>query len=307
MNGVKAFKNMSVSNRIFYLVSTLFWIAIMFITVYPLYLVLISSVSDPNALALGQVTWRPINVDFIGYKVIMQNDELWGSYLNSIIYVTAHVILSIFVTMTAAYATSRKDYVGRGVVNMYFVITMFISGGMIPAFLNIKKLGLYDTRAVLIILGCVSVWNMMLGRTFIRSSIPEELYEAAVLDGASHFQYFFKVVMPLSKTIVAVIAVYSAVSKWNGYWEGLIYIKDRAKLPLQNILREILATMQASTDALAMDELDSIAAMDMVYALRIAAVSKYCIIVVSTVPVVILYMLMQKYFEKGVMIGSLKG
>jgi len=195
--------------------------------------------------------------------------------------------------------------VGKKFVNLYFVVTMFINGGLIPSFLNIRSLGLYDTRAILIILGCVSVWDMMLARTYIKTSIPEELYEAAVLDGANHFQYFFQVVLPLSKTIVAVLSVYAAVSKWNEYWNGLIYIKDRAKLPLQNILREILATMNNSTSAF---EMEDVAALeDLAYAMRIAAVSKYCIIIVSTVPAVLLYIFLQKYFEKGVMIGSLKG
>ena len=306
MNQKKSIKHMSVSNRIFYIISTIFWAFILLITLYPLYLVCISSISGPDAIALGQVTWRPVDIDFVGYRVILQNDELWGSYVNSIIYVILHVILSIVVTMAGGYATSR-NYLGKGFVNMYFVITMFISGGLIPSFLNIKSLGLYDTRAVLIILGCVSVWDMMLARTYIRTSIPDELYEAAVLDGASHFQYFFRVIMPLSKTIVAVLAVYASVSKWNGYWEGLIYIKDRTKLPLQNILREILATMQASTSNFTMEDLDASMAEDLAYAMRVAAVSKYCIIIVSTIPAVILYLFMQKYFEKGIMIGSLKG
>ena len=306
MNKKNSFKRMSMSNRIFYIVSTVFWVFILFITLYPLYLVCISSISSPDAIALGQVTWRPIDVDFVGYRVILQNDELWGSYLNSIIYVVLHVILSVVVTMAGGYATSR-NYLGKGFVNMYFVVTMFVSGGLIPSFLNIRNLGLYDTRAVLIILSCVSVWDMMLARTFIRTSIPDEMYEAAVLDGANHFQYFFQVVMPLSKTIAAVLAVYAAVESWNGYWNGLIYIKDRAKLPLQNILREILATMQSSTSAFTMEDIDASMAEDLAYAMRIAAVSKYCIIIVSTIPAVILYLFMQKYFEKGVMIGSLKG
>ena len=292
---------MSMSNRFFYILSAVFWTFVLFITLYPLYLVCISSVSGPDAIALGQVIWKPVDIDFVGYRVIMQNDELWGSYLNSIIYVILHVILSVVITMAAGYATSR-NYLGKGFVNMYFVITMFISGGLIPSFLNIRNLGLYNTRAILIILSCVSVWDMMLARTFIKTSIPDEMYEAAVLDGSSHFQYFFRVVMPLSKTIAAVLSVYAAVEEWNGYWSGLIYIKDRAKLPLQNILREILATMQTSTSTFDAEE-----AGDLANALRIAEVSKYCIIIVSTVPAVILYLFMQKYFEKGVMIGSLKG
>jgi len=166
-----------------------------------------------------------------------------------------------------------------------------------------KDIGLYNTRWILILTGCVSVWNLMVARTYIQTTIPEELYEAAVLDGASHIQYFSKVVLPLSKTIVAVLAVYYGVSKWNDYFTGMVYVRDRALVPLQTVLKEILATLQVN-----LDDLDLVDNFEHVYeAIRIANVAKYCIIVVSTLPVVLLYIVLQKYFEKGVMIGALKG
>jgi len=169
-----------------------------------------------------------------------------------------------------------------------------------------KDIGLYNTRAIMILMGCVSVWNLMVARTFIQTSIPQELYEAAMLDGATHFNYFFRIVVPLCKTIVAVLAVYYGVSKWNDYFTGLVYIRNRSLLPLQTILREILATLQVDKSG---DYMLSLAdsAESINEAMRIANVAKYCIIVVATGPVVILYAFMQKYFEKGVMIGSLKG
>ncbi len=186
------------------------------------------------------------------------------------------------------------------------MITMFFGGGLIPTFLVLKDVGLYNNPLILILTGCVSVWNLMVARTFIQTSIPSELYEAAVLDGASHIQFFKKVVMPLSKTIVAVLAVYYGVAKWNDYFTGLVYIKDRKLLPLQTVLREILASLQVDKSGDYMISMaDSMESMS--EALRIANVSKYCIIVISTGPVVILYAFLQKYFEKGVMIGSLKG
>ncbi|MBD5457590.1 MAG: carbohydrate ABC transporter permease, partial [Lachnospiraceae bacterium] len=210
------------------------------------------------------------------------------------------------VTLAAAYTLSRRNFPGKAVLSLYFIVTMFFSGGLIPTFLVMRDLHLYNTRWVMILMGCVSVWNLMVARTYIQNSIPEELYEAAMLDGATHFQYFGKVVLPLSKTIIAVLAVYYGVAKWNDYFTGLVYLRDRALLPLQTVLREILATLQVDmTGDYMMTMADSAASMQ--EAMRVANVSKYCIIVVATGPVVILYAIMQKYFEKGVMIGSLKG
>lgn len=243
----------------------------------------------------------------MGYEKILGYTELWTSYANSLFYTIAHIILGIFVTLTAAYALSRKQFPGKKLINMFILIPMFFDGGLIPTFLVMRDIGLYNTRLMLILSGCVGVWNLMVARTYIQNSIPNDLYEAAVLDGTSHFQYFFNIVAPLSKTIMGVLAVYYGVGLWNDYFTGLVYIKDREKLPLQTILREILASMQVDTTAP-----DFVASLgdDTAYLaeiLRLAQVSKYCIIVISTVPVVLLYFWMQKYFEKGVMIGSLKG
>lgn len=299
-------KNMSMSNRIFYIFNTIFWIVIMFIVFYPLYLVCISSISDPNAVMQGRVIWKPVDISFVGYQAILRNTQIWIAYANSIFYTITGVSLSIVVTLTAAYTLSRRVFPGKKIVNLYFVITMFFSGGLIPTFLVMRDIGLYNSRWIIILMGCVSVWNMMVARTYIETTIPEELYEAAVLDGATHFQFFSRVVLPLSKTIVAVLAVYYGVGKWNGYMTGLIYIKDKHKLPLQTVLRDILATLQVDRSSDLLTGLDASAASTL-EAIRIANVSKYCVIVVSTLPIIILYVALQKYFEKGVMIGSLKG
>lgn len=302
----KSVKNMSMSNRFFYLFNTIFWILVMFIILYPLFLVCIASVSDPDAIVRGEVIWHPVDFSLIGYKAVLKYKELWSSYGNSIFYTGVSICISIVVTLAAAYALSRKKFPGKGLINLYFVITMFFNGGLIPTFLVMKDIGLYNTRWVMILMGCVSVWNLMVARTYIQNSIPEELYEAAMLDGATHFQYFSRVILPLSKTIIAVLAVYYGVAKWNDYFTGLVYLRDRSLLPLQTVLREILATLQVDmTGDYMMSMADSAASLQ--EAVRIANVSKYCIIVVATGPVVILYAMMQKYFEKGVMIGSLKG
>nr|WP_296488870.1 carbohydrate ABC transporter permease [uncultured Acetatifactor sp.] len=302
----KSFRNMSMSNRIFHVFNMLFWILIMFAVLYPLFLVCIASVSDPDAIVRGEVIWHPVDFSLMGYYAVLKYKELWSSYGNSVFYTGVSICISIVVTLAAAYALSRKKFPGSRIINLYFVITMFFSGGLIPTFLVMRSIGLYNTRWVIILMSCVSVWNLMVARTYIQNSIPEELYEAAMLDGATHFQYFIRVILPLSKTIIAVLAVYYGVAKWNDYFTGLVYLRDRALLPLQTVLREILATLQVDkTSDYMMSMADS--AVSLQEAVRIANVSKYCIIVVATGPVVVLYALMQKYFEKGVMIGSLKG
>ena len=303
---VKQKKKMGLSNRIFYIFNTIFWIIIMLIILYPLYLVCIASVSDPDAIIRGEVIWHPVDFSLIGYKAVLAYKELWSSYGNSLLYTASSICISILVTLLAAYALSRPKFPGKKIINMFFVITMFFNGGLIPTFLVMKDIKLYNTPWIIILMGCVSVWNLMVARTYIQTNIPEELYEAATLDGASHFQFFSRVVFPLSKTIIAVLAVYYGVSKWNDYFTGLVYLKDRKLLPLQTILREILATLQVDKSGdYMMNMMDS--AESVAEAMRIANVSKYCIIIVATFPVVILYAFMQKYFEKGVMIGSLKG
>jgi len=298
---------MSVSNRLFCIFNGIFWALVMFLILYPLYLVCIASISNPDAVLTGKVIWRPVDIDFVGYKMIFRNEELWMSYVNSIVYTIVSVIISIFVTLTAAYALSRKEMLGRSVINLYIIIPMFFGGGLIPTFLTMKDLGLYNSRWVVILMGCVSVWNLMVARTFIQSTLPDELHEAAKLDGASHFQYFFKIVLPLSKTIVAVLAIYYGVAKWNDYFTGLIYLKDESKYPLQTVLREIVAVLQMDMDMVKDMMADPMVAKMIAQSTQVAQAVKYCAIVVSTVPIMLLYVVLQKYFEKGVMIGSLKG
>lgn len=299
-------RNLSFTDRVFHVLNTIFWVIIIFIILYPLYLVLIASVSDPDAIIRGEVIWHPVDFSLVGYKAVFGYKEMLSSYMNSFIYTFTGVAISIFVTLTGAYTLSRPKFEGKAFLNFIFVFTMFFSGGLIPTFLVMKDIGLYNTRWIMILMGCVSVWNLMVARTYIQTSIPQELYEASMIDGASHFQYFFRIVVPLSKTIIAVLAVYYGVSKWNDYFTGLVYLRNRDLLPLQTVLREILATLQVDKSG---DYMLSIAdnAASINEAMRIANVAKYCIIVVATGPVVVLYAFMQKYFEKGVMIGSIKG
>ena len=293
-------------DRVFNVINIIFWIIVLFIVLYPLWLILIASVSDPDAVLQAKVLVLPVDFSLMGYEAVFQYKELWGSYLNSIIYTVVGSGMSVVVTLAAAYSLSRK-FAGKKLVNLAITFTMFFSGGLIPIFLNIRDLGLYNTRAVMILMNLVSVWNLMVARTYIQTSIPNDLYEAAVIDGADHFTYFFRCVLPLSGTIVAVLAVYYGVARWNDYFTGLVMLRDRDLYPLQLVLREILASLTStgSSDTFFAAYADNLGGLQ--EALRKAEVAKYCCIVVSTVPAVLLYVFMQKYFVKGVMIGSLKG
>ncbi len=292
-------------DRIFDTINAVIWVIILAVILYPLWLILIASVSDPDAVIAGEVLFWPKDFSLMGYEAVFDNDELIRSYLNAIIYTVFGTLLSVVVTMMAAYSLSRK-FSGKKFVNFYFVFTMFFNGGLIPQFLMVRDLGLMDTVLLMIIINCVSVWNLMVARTYISMNIPNDLYEAAAIDGASHFTYFLRVVLPLSGMIIAVLCVYYGVARWNDYFTALVYIRDRTKLPLQTILREILATLTATnSDSFFSAYADDIKGMT--EAVRKAEVAKYCCIVISTGPAVILYIFMQKYFVKGVMIGSLKG
>ena len=262
------------ADRTFNVLNLIFWMIVLFITLYPLWLVLIASVSDPDALLAGEVLFWPKGFSLMGYEAVFQHSELWQSYLNSIIYTVLGSALSVIVSLAAAYALSRK-FAGKAFVNFLITFTMFFSGGLIPIFLNVRDLGLYDTRLVMILMNTVSVWNLMVARTYIQSSIPNELYEAAVMDGADHFTYFFRCVLPLSGTIIAVLSVYYGVARWNDYFTGLVFIRNRAYLPLQTVLREILASLSisGSSDTFFAAYADNLGGLQ--EAMRKAEVAKY--------------------------------
>ena len=290
-------------DRLYNDVVLFFVIVTLIIMLYPLYLVFISSISDPGLVALGEVTLYPKGITFTGYEALLSYGALWRSYLNSIIYTITGTAISIAVTMGAAFALTRK-FPGRALVSFLFVFTMFFNGGLIPTFLTMRNIGLYNSPWICILMGCVSVWNLMVARTYIKSTIPETLYEASVLDGASHWQYFLKVVLPLSGTIIAVLSVYYGVAKWNDFWTGLVYIAKEQYLPLQTVLRRLLASLTTNTELV---NLSGDITESMILRMQRAELAKYGIIVITTAPAVVLYLCMQKFFVKGVMIGSIKG
>ena len=291
-------------DRLFHIFNQILFVIILFIVIYPLYFIVIASFSDPSAVLNGEVVFWPKDVSLIGYSAIMEYTRIWRGYMWSIIYTVVGTALSVTLTMLLAYALSCQ-FVGKKLINWLIVFTMFFSGGLIPTFLTMKNLGLYNRPLIMILMGAISVWNTLIARTFIQTSLPQGLYEAAQIDGASHARYFFQIVLPLSSTIIAVLCVYYAVGRWNDYFTALIYLKNTEYWPLQTVLRQILATLTISgsdyAEALGDDFANASEAQ------RIANSVKYCSIIISTVPAVVLYIFLQDYFVKGVMIGSIKG
>lgn len=286
-------------DKIFGAVIIILSIVIFIIIAYPLWFVVIASISNSNLVNLGKVTFWPRDINFYGYSQILEDSRIWKGYANTILYVVAGTILNLLVTLPAAYALSRKQFKARNVVMMYFVFTMFFSGGLVPLYMTVSSLGLISTKIILIIFMALNTYNLIIARTFIQNSIPDDLYEAAVLDGCSHFTFFTKIVIPLSKAIIAVLILYYAVYHWNDYFYALIFNYDDANQPLQIVLREILLLNEAFASGNG--------GVQGGYAQSSADQVKYAVIIVSTVPILCVYPFVQKYFEKGVMIGAVKG
>ncbi|PFN98547.1 sugar ABC transporter permease [Bacillus sp. AFS076308] len=273
---------------------------ILLLVVYPLYFIVIASFSDPNMIYEGKVWLLPKELTLEGYERIFRDSKIWLGYKNSIIYTLVGTFVNVSFTLMAAYALSRKDLYGRNVIMFLFLMTMFFSGGLIPTYLVVKNLGLLNTMWALILPKAVAVWNVIVAKTFFESAIPGELLEAAKIDGCSDAKFFWKIVLPLSKPIVAVMVLFYAVGHWNSYFDALIYLNNENLYPLQLILRNILIQNQAST--MMISDLDSLAAKQ-----RVSELIKYGVIIVASIPLLIVYPFVQKYFVKGVMIGGIKG
>ena len=266
---------------------------------YPLYFVVIASFSDPSAVASGQVWLVPKGLTLDGYKELFRHNEIWTGYANTILYTIAGTFIGVAVNIFAAYALSKKDLVGRKVLMWLFVFTMFFNGGLVPTFITIKDFGLYNTFWVMVLPFSVSVYNIIVARTFFENTIPAELNDAAKIDGCGNIYYFFKIVLPLSKAILAVIALWTAVGMWNSYFNALVYLKDSWRYPLQLALRNILITNNLQMS------FGSGEAMQI--ALRLSNLMRYSVIIVSTLPIMCVYPFAQKYFNQGIMIGAVKG
>ena len=288
-------------DQIIDIVITVFSAAILIASAYPLYFVLIASFSDPTLIATGQVTFWPKGITTSAYEYILKEKDIWTGYRNTIIYTIASTLFGLAVTIPGGYALSRKDFIGRGALMKLLTFTMFFNGGLIPTYIMVSKMHMLNTRFILIVLGCITVFNVIVARTFFTGNIPDELLEAASIDGCGNTRFFFSIVLPLSKTIVAVIGLYIAVWQWNSYFNALIYVTNRELLPLQLVMRDLLIQGQSLTSSEDMD------AASVKYLMEIAQLIKYGVIVVSTLPIICVYPFAQKYFVKGVMIGSVKG
>lgn len=291
---------MSKSDIVFLFIVYATVILISVVILYPLWFVIIASISDPNLVATGEVLLLPKGITFEGFKYIFRDPRIWSGYYNTIRYTVVGTMLALFITVPAGYALSRTDMMGRGLIMKLLIVTKYFSGGLIPTYLVVKSLGLVNTPYVLMILGSFSVFNLILCRTYFLNTMPIELQEAAEIDGCGIFQYFMKIVIPLSKSIIAIMVLYYAVGHWNSFFNGLIYVTDSDLYPLQLILRDILITGQ-SVDPATVDP-ESLELMK-----QIARTIQYGVIIVSSLPVLVLYPFVQKHFVKGVMIGSVKG
>ena len=277
---------------------------ILFVVAYPLYWVIISSFSDPTAVSAGKVLLRPIGFTLKGYAEVFKNSQVMRGFFNSIVITFVGVCVNLAVTLPTAYALSRDNFSGKKPITIFYMITMFFGGGMIPTYLVVKNMQLLNTIWALVLPGCLSVYNMIVARTFFKSNISEELYEAGEIDGCSQSRFFFQIALPLSKAIIAIMVLYYGVGHWNSYFSALLYISDQDKYPLQLVLRNILITNQT---ALSQTATTAAARAALQEQQQLIDVMKYSLIIISSVPVLIMYPLVQKHFVKGVMIGSVKG
>ena len=285
------------SNIFFYTINTFILLLLAFIVLYPLYFIIIASISDPDAVLAGKVFLYPVSITLSGFSKILEKANVWKGYLNTIIYTILTVVISLLVTIPAGWALSRKNLMFRKAFMVYFIIPMFFGGGLIPFYNVMSGLHLVNTVWAIILPSVLSVWNLFMTKTFFESSIPNSLIEAAKIDGAGHFRTFITVVVPLAKPIIAVMALYYAIGQWNSYFNAMIFLQNEKLYPLQLVLKEILIATESTVGGSGETILEQY---------RLATQIKYVSVIVSSIPVLMLYPFVQKYFEQGVMIGSLK-
>lgn len=297
---MKKLRHCSKNDKLFYLLSGIFLTIFLIIVLYPVIFVIAASFSSGTAVTAGKVFLWPVEFSLEGYKTVFNNRDILIGFKNSILYTFLGTGLNVITTMAAAYALSREDTPGVNKLMFLFTFTMFFSGGMIPTYMLIRDLGMLDSMWAMVMPGMVGVYNLIIARTFIKSNIPKELLEAAQIDGCSDFRFLTKIVLPLSKAVAAVLVLFYGVGHWNSYFNPMLYLNSRELFSLPVFLKEILVANQIDPSTISNPELQLQIA-------QLADVIKYALIVVSTIPVLAIYPFIQKYFVKGVMIGSIKG
>ena len=297
---MKVLKN----DKLFDAVNIMILVIVLLVCAYPVWFIVIASISNPDLVNTGKVWFWPKEVSFTGYKNLFGDPSIMKGYLNTLVYTVGGTLINLLVTLPAAYALSRKDFVGRKFFNIMFLITMFFSGGLIPTFITVKNLGLYNNPWVMVVLGATSMTNIIITRTFFQTNIPDELQEAAQIDGCGNFRLFCQIVLPISSAIIAVMALFFAVTHWNGYFTAMIYIRNEEWKPLQIVMREVL--LQSQFNAELLQQGGDTAGM-LQEELRAAEQIRYALIVVASVPVMMMYPFIQKYFVKGITVGAVKG
>lgn len=292
----KPSENGGIGSRIFDFCNVLFMLCLAFITLYPMYNIFIVSISSAEYIYAGAVSFIPKGINFDAYRMVFKNDSIWRSFGNSILYTTVGTAINVVCSAMCAYPLSRKDFYGRGFFTLFVAVTMFISGGMIPSYLVVNQLKLINTMWAIVLPGAISTYNMIIMRTFFQN-LPVSLQESAYLDGANDITILFKVVLPLSMPIIATMTLFYAVGHWNSYFNAMIYLNSKSKFPLQVLLREIVVAGNMADES-----------SDLTSNINIIAINfKYAVIVITVVPILVVYPFLQKHFTKGVMIGAIKG
>lgn len=289
----------SKTDIIFYIVTGIILAILALIVIYPLYFILIASISDPNAIFNGEVYFLPVGVTLGGYERLLEEDLIWSGYGNTILYTVLGTIFNIILTIPAGWALSRDYLPGRKLVMPLLIITMFFGGGLIPYYLICSELGLVDNPLILIIGGGVSVYNVFMCKSFFQTNVPKEVIEASEIDGCGEIRTFIDIVIPLSKSIISVMILFYAVGHWNNYMDALIFISDEQYYPLQLVLKNILISAESQSNSGASSE-------TIIEQLKIANQIKYSSIIVSSLPIIIVYPFIEKYFDQGVLVGSFK-
>jgi len=290
-------------DMVFEIVTKILLIIACLIVLYPLYFIIIASISNPDYVISGKLSLFPVDVTFSGYRKIFKFKNLMNGYKNSFFYAIVGGAVSAALTLFAAYPLSKNDFSGRKPFTIFLLITMFFQGGMIPLYIVVNKLGLRNTPYVLLIVNGIQVWNLLVTRSYFKTNHIESLSEAAEIDGCSHFGYFFKILLPISKPIIITMVLFYAVWQWNDFFRAMIYLDKPDYQPLQIVLKELLATAQISSAIYdLMENQEALTEM-----LRAAEQMKYGVIVMATLPMMIVYLIMQEYFVQGITMGSVKG